>query len=97
MREKLYDVGDGRKLTIHDIAYETGAPYETVRTRVARGYRGSRLFQRFKRWHLGLSESDLRCVADYARQRSAKAAAMKFNVPTGAINCLLRGETWRVL
>ena len=96
MQEKRYEVGDGRSLTVREIANEIGAPYETVRTRVARGYRGSRLLERYKCWNLGYSENDLDVVTEYAMKHIVSWTSQKFQIPHGAINCLLRGERWRV-
>lgn len=96
MRAKKYDVGDGRRLTIREICDETGAPLHTVRVRVRRGVRGKRLLDRYKCWYLGLRDSDLDIVADFARRHTVKWTYEKFGVPVGAIRCLLRGETWRV-
>lgn len=104
---KRYKLLDGRKLTIREIAEETGISKRTIRVRLYRGHdvlapvnsvfsEASKGWPK-KKWNVDISKSDWDIVLEYAREHGTMKAHRKFDLPIGAINAILRGDTWRVI
>lgn len=105
-RAKLIDVGNGRQMTIGQVAQTLGCSRHAVIYRIKAGARGAALLAPARKrqggrpkhyvWQTGLSVKEWQVVLDYARQHNVRRAGNKFNLPVGAISALLRGEDWRV-